>query len=148
MTRYFLRLPGHATVDDALGYQRAIGAAVLEAGIDGSVRGSVEVAAMSSRARAIKAVCDYYRISLRCLLARATPGAGSPTSGPRFVAMWLLHRWAGLSYPETARALGLTNHTSAIYGVRVVEDDPRLWLAAWGIRGWLDGERGRERRAA
>lgn len=45
-------------------------------------------------------------------------------------------------------AIAWTNHTAALYGVRVVEDDPWLWLAAWGIRGWLDGERGGERWAA
>jgi len=47
------------------------------------------------------------------------------TSNERHLALWAL-RQLGYSYPAAARAVGLTNHTSAIHGVRRVERTPEL----------------------
>jgi len=43
----------------------------------------------------------------------------------RHLILWAL-RQLGYSYPAAARAVGLTNHTSAIHGVRRVERTPEL----------------------
>ena len=43
----------------------------------------------------------------------------------RHVALWLLRHCFGLSYPESARALQLRDHTSAINACRRVDDEIR-----------------------
>lgn len=65
----------------------------------------------------------------------------------RQVAMWLLH-WRGLSYPEVARALGLTDHAACMYGVRRVRESPWLHACALAIDEWLLRTSEQDRRAA
>lgn len=99
---------------------------------------------MTRNGRAVKAVCDFYGIHVRRLIEG---GKVPHLADARAVAMWLLRAWAGRSYPETARAVGLKNHTSAMAGVRKVDKREDLREAAKAIAAWLD-ERGEQRRAA
>lgn len=144
MTRYFLRLPSLPTIDEALAHERHLGLAVLEPGNDGLVRGSVEVAPMSDRARAVKAVCDFYRVHVRRLL---DGGKTAHLADARAVCMWLLRCHVRLCWQETAEAVGLENHTSAIAAVQKVDRREDLIAAAKGIAAWLDGQRGEGRAA-
>lgn len=62
---------------------------------------------------------SYGEVMSRCRAAQLVEA--------RHIAMLALHR-AGWSYPQIARGLGRSNHTTAIHGVRVAEgreaDDP------------------------
>jgi chromosomal replication initiator protein len=51
-----------------------------------------------------------------------TPTKRRRYSRPRQVVMWLARRHCGYSFPRIARCLGLRDHRTVMYGVRVVEE--------------------------
>lgn len=65
----------------------------------------------------------------------------------RWVAIWVL-RLHKVSYPACARAVGLTNHTSALHGYRMVEADQGLWRVAAAILERARGTAAARERAA
>jgi chromosomal replication initiation ATPase DnaA len=70
----------------------------------------------------ITAVAIHFGIPrARLISPLRQPGA----RGARHVAGMVL-RFSGLSYPAIARALGLRNHTSVMYGCARVEASPAL----------------------
>ena len=50
----------------------------------------------------------------------------------RWLAMWIMRKVLKLSYPAIGRALHL-DHSTAMYGVRMVERDEKLLAEATGI---------------
>lgn len=64
----------------------------------------------------IRAVADYHGTTVDRIMFGGRPKS---LAAARHDAMWLLRIIAGMSYPETARAVGLRNHTSAMHGVEM-----------------------------
>ena len=76
----------------------------------------------------------------------------------RHVAMWLMRRYTPLSHPQIAQALGRSDHSTAMHGVRKVEqalecarrgEDDQLAALAWRCEALLVSELSdREKREA
>lgn len=113
-------------IDREEAYQRRIEA------LRNEYRGSVDEGVWSDRI--IAAVTMHYGLAPGVI---ASPTRNAVVTEARHIACWLL-RDAGRTYPEIGRRIG-RDHTSAIYGVRKVDESPLLTAAAKTIRGMLSG---------
>lgn len=64
-------------------------------------------------------VLDYFNLSLEEIRAR---NRKRHIVVPRMIAMWLIYRNTKLSYRETARVLGLGDHTTAMHSINTIND--------------------------
>jgi chromosomal replication initiation ATPase DnaA len=102
---------------------------------------------MKPASRVLHAVCSFFGLT-PIQLIRDGRQQHIDVRVARHVAMWLLHM-RGMSYPEVARALGLADHTSCMYGVRQVRASEWLHACALAIDEWLVRDRATlDRRAA
>lgn len=103
----------------------------------------------------VRVVAAEFGVPSMCVFAKGRQA--NERAWIRFVAMALLRR-LGLSLPEIAEHAGLTNHTSVLWGLRRIDDNPqesarveRLWAQLcerWGVDyqapGPKAGARGKE----
>lgn len=85
------------------------------------------VGAEERSSRVIAAVASRFVITERHILSTSRLGS---ISMPRHVCMYIMHVALGMSQPDTARALGLANHTSVNYGCKRVSEDAHLVAVA------------------
>lgn len=81
-------------------------------------------------------VAEHYGVKPADILGKRR---GRRVSEARHVTSWLL-RESGRTYPEIGRAL-LRDHTSAMYGVKRVDREPRLFSVAANLLAELHNER-------
>lgn len=85
--------------------------------------------------RILAAACHHYGIDVDLLISGDRHRS---TIDARHTFMWLMHS-SGMSYSDVGRELGM-DHTSAINGVKRVENDERLRATATEIHFALTGE--------
>lgn len=66
-----------------------------------------------------RAVCDYYGLSEIDLLSERR---FRKISRPRQIAMWLAKNMTTRSFPEIARQLRRSDHTTIMYGVQAIDN--------------------------
>ena len=74
--------------------------------------------------RIMATVAEHFGLTVEQLRSRSRVRA---ISHPRAVAFWLLRRYVpGISFPEIGRKLGGFDHSSVMYGHRLVQECTRL----------------------
>ena len=74
--------------------------------------------------RIVRTVADSYGLTAKELRSRSRVRS---ISHPRAVAYWLLRRHVpGISFPEIGRHLGGFDHSSVMYGCRLVQESSKL----------------------
>lgn len=117
------------TLEKIHGIGGATAATLRDCGID------LEVVERKLRAKAIvRFAAKYHDVKYSAFLGSRR----RDVSAMRFTAMWAM-RHSGLVWREIAEAFGMSDHTSAIYGVATVDGDARLLAQAREILAGCGG---------